>query len=73
MTDSTERQAGRMEATLESYGERLTRIENDLARVAACVNQQRGGKNTMAAMLATAGAFGAAVAEVLHWLVRGRL
>lgn len=71
MTDESQaREIGRIQGTLEAHGARLTVIERDVKTVAAWVEQQRGGKAAMTGMLTTAAAFGAAIAEFLHWILR---
>jgi hypothetical protein len=68
MGESSEYQRGLAAGRMENYEERLQKIETDLATMVAWVNQQKGGKMTLSAMLTTAGAFGAGIAEVIHWI-----
>ncbi|HWG77833.1 MAG TPA: hypothetical protein VN660_13725 [Steroidobacteraceae bacterium] len=67
---NSDRAIGRLEGVQEQIGVRLERIEEDLAHVVSWVNRQRGGKATLTAMLTAAGGLGAAIAEIVHWIVR---
>lgn len=66
-----EYQRGLAAGKLLGFEHRLDHIEAQLTTVVQWVNQQKGGKATMTAMLTTAGAFGAALAELVNWLMGG--